>query len=51
MRVNRIPIQEIIVMGDFLSEINPDNKSMQIKVTSDVTGGEIGKIRSTLPKH
>ena len=46
VHVNRIPIQEIIVMGDFLSEINPDNKSMQIKVTSDATGGEIGKIQS-----
>ena len=46
VRVNRIPIQEIIVMGDFLSEINPDNKSMQIKVTSDATGGEIGIIQS-----
>ena len=46
VRVNRMPIQELIVMGDFLSEINPDNKSIQIKVTSNASGGEIGKIQS-----
>lgn len=44
VKVVRIPIQEIIVMGDYLSEINPDNKKMTIDVTSAATGSEIGKI-------
>lgn len=46
VKVIRIPIQEIIVMGDYLSEINPDNKEMTIEVTSATTGSEIGKIVS-----
>lgn len=46
VRVARVPIQEIIVMGDFLSEINPDNKSMFVTVTSNTNGAEVGKIKS-----
>lgn len=44
VKVVRIPIQEVIVMGDFASEINPENKNMTINVTSASTGSEIGKI-------
>lgn len=44
VKVIRIPIQEIIVMGDFVSEINPDNKNMTIDITSSKTGSEVGKI-------
>ena len=46
VRVARVPIQEIIVMGDFLSEINPDNKSIFVNVTSNTNGAEVGKIMS-----
>ncbi len=46
VRVVRVPIQEIIVMGDFASTINPDNKSMSIVVKSESSGAEIGKIVS-----
>ncbi|MGB0915907.1 MAG: tetratricopeptide repeat protein, partial [Crocinitomicaceae bacterium] len=46
VRVARVPIQEIIVMGDFLSEINPENKSMFVNVTSNTNGAEVGKIKS-----
>lgn len=46
VRVARVPIQEVIVMGDFLSEINPDNKSMFVTVTSNTNGAEVGKIKS-----
>ncbi len=44
VKVVRIPIQEIIVMGEFASEINPENKDMTINVTSAATGSEIGKM-------
>ncbi len=44
VKVVRIPIQEIIVMGDFTSEINPENKNMTINVTSVATGSEVGKM-------
>jgi hypothetical protein len=43
VKVVRIPIQEVIVMGDFASEINPDNKDMTVNVTSVATGSDIGK--------
>lgn len=46
VKVVRIPIQEIIVMGDFTSQINPDNKNIVINVTSIATGSEIGSIVS-----
>lgn len=46
VKVVRIPIQDVIVMGDFASEINPDNKNVSILVTSSATGSEIGKIVS-----
>ena len=46
VRVARVPIQEIIVMGDFLSEINPENKSMSVFVTDYSNGKNIGKIKT-----
>lgn len=46
VRVARVPIQEVIVMGDFISEINPNNETMRITVTSNSNGAEVGKIVS-----
>lgn len=46
VKVARVPIQEVIIMGDYLSEINPENKEMNIRVTSHTNGQEIGKIKS-----
>src|SRR3989338_5585838 len=46
VRVARVPIQEVIIMGDYLSEINPENKEMNILVTSHTNGQEVGKIKS-----
>ena len=46
VRVARVPVQEIIVMGDFLSEINPENKSMSVLVTDYSNGKNIGKIKT-----
>jgi len=46
VRVARIPIQEIIVMGDFLSEVNPENKIMNVTVRMHSNSEEIGTIRS-----
>ena len=52
VKVIRIPMQEVIVMGDFSSEINPDNKDMTIMVTSASTGSDIGKIiTNTIGKY
>jgi hypothetical protein len=46
IRVARVPIQEVIIIGDFLSEIDPDNRSMTVTVRSYSNGEEIGTIRS-----
>ena len=46
VKVTRVPIQEIIVMGNFLSEINPNNETMRISITSVSNGAEVGKIVS-----
>ena len=46
VKVARVPIQEIIVMGDFLSEINPDNKSMNIEFAAHSNGNDVGKVTS-----
>lgn len=46
VRVARVPIREVIVMGDFLSEINPENKSMTVIVTNHANGEAVGKIKS-----
>ena len=46
VKVTRVPIQEIIVMGNFLSEINPNNETMRINITSASNGSEVGKIVS-----
>lgn len=46
VKVARVPIQEVIIMGDFLSEINPENKSMDISITNHSNGQEVGDIKS-----
>ncbi|MFK7786108.1 MAG: hypothetical protein AB8B56_13385, partial [Crocinitomicaceae bacterium] len=46
VKVVRIPVQEIIVMGEFVSEINPDNKKMTIDIASNKTGSDVGRIAS-----
>lgn len=46
VRVARVPIQEVIIMGDYLSEINPENKSMTVTVSSHSNGQEVGKFKS-----
>ncbi|MCH2224405.1 MAG: hypothetical protein MK066_06505, partial [Crocinitomicaceae bacterium] len=46
VKVARVPIKEVIIMGDFLSEVNPENKEMYITVTSNIDGKEVGKIIS-----
>lgn len=46
VKVARVPIQEIIVMGDFMDEINPDNKDMTIDLIAHSNGEEVGKVKS-----
>ena len=46
VKVARVPIQQVIVMGDFLSEINPENKAMNISVVAMSNNQEVGKIKS-----
>jgi hypothetical protein len=46
VKVVRVPVQEVIVMGDFVSEINPDNKKVTIDIVSAKTGSDVGKIAS-----
>lgn len=46
VRVNRVPIIEIIIIGDFLSEINPEKKDMHIVVNAHTNGQKVGEIRS-----
>ena len=46
VKVARVPIQEVIVMGDFLSEINPENKGVSITLTAHSNGKQVGDIKS-----
>lgn len=46
VRVARVPIQEVIIMGDYLSDINPENKEMTVHVKNHTNGDEIGMIKS-----
>lgn len=46
VRVARVPLQEVIVMGDFLSEIDPGNKRLSVSVFTQANGKEIGKFVS-----
>lgn len=46
VRVARVPIQEVIIMGDYLSEVNPDNKDMNVTVFAHSNGEEVGKIKT-----
>ncbi len=46
VRVARVPIQQVIVMGDFISEINPKNEKMHVRITQSSNGSEVGKIVS-----
>jgi len=46
VRVARVPIREVIVMGNFLSEINPANKAMSVSVTNYANGESVGKIKT-----
>lgn len=46
VRVARVPIQEVIIMGDYLSDINPENKEMIVHVKNHANGEEVGLIKS-----
>lgn len=46
VKVARVPIQEVIVMGDFLSEINPENKAMSIALASHTNGNSVGEVKT-----
>lgn len=46
VKVARVPLKEVIVMGNFLSEINPDNKDMMVTVNNAISEEEVGKIKS-----
>ncbi|MDX2361603.1 MAG: hypothetical protein QNK23_12415 [Crocinitomicaceae bacterium] len=46
IKVDRIPIKDVIIMGDFLSEINPDNKKMVVEISDQISGESVGTIKS-----
>lgn len=58
VRVDRVPLQLVIIKGAFASSIHPENKKISIKVVELASGNEIGVFKSndkgnyliTLPK-
>jgi hypothetical protein len=46
VKVARVPIQEIIVMGEFVSEIDPENNDMNVTLVTHSNGTDLGKIKT-----
>jgi len=44
VKVARVPIQDVIVMGDYLSEISPNDKSIQIDFKAVSNGAKAGAV-------
>lgn len=46
VKVVRVPVQDVIVMGDFISEVNPELKEISVSLTAQASGSTIGSIKS-----
>lgn len=46
VKVARVPIQDVIVMGEFISEINPESNGMHVKLVTHANGNELGEINT-----
>lgn len=46
VKVARVPLKEVIIMGEFISEVNPDLKSLNIKLTYNTNGNDVGLVKS-----
>src|SRR5690606_13023414 len=46
VKVARVPLKEVIIMGEFISEVNPELKSMSIKLTYNTNGNDVGLVKS-----
>ncbi|MBL4862645.1 MAG: PD40 domain-containing protein, partial [Crocinitomicaceae bacterium] len=46
VKVARVPIQEVIVMGEFKSEVNPENKNVYVKLKAHSSGKDVGALKS-----
>ena len=47
VRVEKIPMQLAVLKGDFLNEIDPNNKSIKVDVINFTTGAIVGTFNST----
>ncbi len=47
VRVEKIPMQLAVLKGDFLNEIDPGNRSVEIEVSNFSTGKSVGTFNST----
>lgn len=50
VKVARIPLQEVIVMGDFISEVNPTDQKVTIKITKHSNNAELETMRADASK-
>ncbi|TNE70987.1 MAG: hypothetical protein EP333_09760, partial [Bacteroidetes bacterium] len=46
VKVARVPLKEVIIMGEFISEVDPNMKSMDIQLTYHSNGKDVGLVRS-----
>lgn len=46
VKVARVPLKEVIIMGEFISEVDPSLKSMEINLTYHSNGKDVGLVRS-----
>ncbi len=46
VKVARVPLKEVIIMGEFISEVDPEMKSMEINLTYHSNGKDVGLVRS-----
>lgn len=46
VRVERFPVQIVIIKGTFASVIDPSNKGLEIRVKQEATGNDLGKFKT-----
>lgn len=46
VKVARVPLKEVIIMGEFISEVDPEMKSLEINLTYHSNGKDVGLVKS-----
>jgi hypothetical protein len=50
VKVARVPIQEVIIMGDFISEVNPEDQTVKVSLIQHSNSKDLGKLSADASK-